>query len=266
MLREKARQRTGNDDYISFTPNDNPVLAATQSEPSESEHVNFFKEVEDGTAEYKKSNKEYEKEKKEEQEKYEKQIGYLTYLGQDTNEMLKKQSWYEQMPDRSGTKGEVNLKSKIREDPLNVMKKFTEKIENNDEPPVVDIMVNDYTKQQAHKKRSKHKKHHKEKKKKKDKKRKRRSSSGSESEDEEERIRKKQRLEVLRLERLKREAAERLKAQKLVDKLSGKDENEDKDKNKEKEKGKVEKAAPIKRKYNSQFNPELAKQNYEKHH
>lgn len=239
MLREKARERVGctvNEEYISLTSND------------DKEHVNFFKEVEDGTAEYKKTNKEYEKEKKEEQEKYEKQIGYLTYLGQDTNESLKKQSWYELVPDRSNINGEVNMKSKIREDPLNVMKKFTEKpVDSKTTVSTVNLELHLNKLRKRKEKKKKHKKH---KEKKRDSKKRKRQSD--DSEDQEEQTRRKQKLEVLRAERMKREADERLKAQMLIDKLKGKTEN------------KETPVSNIRRKYNSQFNPELAKQNYEK--
>lgn len=207
-------------------------------------HVNFFKEVEDGTAEYKKTNKEYEKDKKEEQEKYEKQIGYLTYLGQDTNELLKKQCWYELMPDRTNVESEVNMKSKIREDPINIIKKNTEKLIKNNEAKSNLFNVRHVEDRGEHKKKKN--------KKKKSKKRKY-SSCEETSEDEEEKLKKKQKLEVLRMERLKREAEERERAQSLFDKIHGKKKDEIPPKH-----------SPVKRKYNSQFNPELAKQNYDR--
>ena len=58
-----------------------------KSEPSQLTHVNFFEELEAGESGTSQGNADREKEKKQEQEEYEKKIGLLTYLGQDTNEL-----------------------------------------------------------------------------------------------------------------------------------------------------------------------------------
>ncbi|KAJ8950144.1 hypothetical protein NQ314_007997, partial [Rhamnusium bicolor] len=113
----KSRSSQPNIDFVSLNSIKKVEVATTSG------HINFFKDLEEGTAELKQFNKEHDKEKKEEREKYEKQIGYLTYLGQDTNEALGKKSWYDVAPDReSSGQGEVNMKSKIREDPIGIIK------------------------------------------------------------------------------------------------------------------------------------------------
>lgn len=269
LLRQKSRQRLAAGGFI-------PLKSDQKSEELDilpTDHINFFQEVEEGTAEYKKSNKEHEKEKKEEQEKYEKQIGYLTYLGQDTNEALGKKNWYDVAPDRSSfEKEEVNMKAKMKEDPLTIIKKYTsiEKTsQSSAKTNIFPIIHSSTVDKQSHsrkrkfssdssfsekyKGRKKHKKH------KSKKKHSKHNSDLSESDSDSDiqEIEKKRKLEVLRMERLKREQEERKKTDMLLAKVYGED-----------DKNKTNTAQPkvqrhVKQKYNSQFNPEIAKQNFQ---
>ncbi|XP_055685576.1 leukocyte receptor cluster member 1 homolog [Lutzomyia longipalpis] len=229
------------------------------------EHVNFFSEVESGKYQAEGENKEYVKEKKDEKEKYEKQVGYLTYLGQDTNEALGKRSWYEEPPKRedrfteSGKIVETGLKSKIYNDPLNVMKRYlaagssrTSTSSSTPDPSLLKAYESLLHSQRERSSEGRSKKH-------KEKKRKRSRRSSSESEDETERSAKKAKLEKLRAERLQREKAERQRTDAFLAKLRGDPEPEKEPKKTEKEPP----VRPMKQKYNSQFNPELAKQNYD---
>lgn len=232
-------------------------------------HINFFHDLEEGNAEQKQVNKEHEKEKKEEKEKYEKQIGYLTYLGQDTNEALGKKSWYDALPDRSNNdQTELYMKGKIREDPLEDIKKFTDLVKKADEirktnerqllyKPVIDELeqirnkkrkyICDCTSGPSVEVRREHKN------KRKYNAKKQSCSSASETSDsdtEKEKLERQKKLELLRVERLKREKAEKQRTEKLLTELKGKQRGQEVVK---------DKFVP---KYNSQFNPELAKQNY----
>ncbi|XP_063593181.1 leukocyte receptor cluster member 1-like [Penaeus indicus] len=93
-------------------------------------NINFFKDLEDGKKTHG-TNKEYEEEKKAEQEKYEKSIGYLTYLGQDSVEATGGKAWYEGSDGRAAYRDkdgedvqEVGLKSKSKLDPMNEIRKY----------------------------------------------------------------------------------------------------------------------------------------------
>lgn len=274
LLRTKARQSKGSD-ASSIEKNDIPPSSSTRV--TDFGHVNLFQALEEGRDSVKKPNAEYEKEKKEEQEKYEKQIGYLTYLGQDTNESLKKQDWYEEPPDRESLKcdkTEVGLKFKSYHDPLNVIRRYlpeekiepasgsgTQRLKTTRYEPIMEqvVSINEKLDARKHVKKSskKSKKHKKHKKHKKSKKRKKSDTSSSESEEEDEETQalKRQKLEILRQERLKREQAERVKAEQLLAKLRG-------DPAPKPPEPSVDRV-PVKQKYNSQFNPELARQNYD---
>lgn len=171
------------------------------------------------------------------------------------------------MPDRSikSEEGEVGLKTKLLHDPLTIMKKYTEGMKSKEEVlsqksnkhvfPITSYSSSTRSRssslscsEKKHKKK-KHKKH-------KSKRRRTESSSDEESEDSEDEVVKEERrrkLEVLRMERLAREKEERKKAEMLLAKINGVDKAKPVE-NKSK--------SPVKQKYNSQFNPDLAKQNY----
>lgn len=223
FLRNKSKQRY--DDSA-----DRPEEIKTEK-PS---HVNFFQDLEDGHVAHTGVNKEHEKDKKEEKEAYEKKIGYLTYLGQDTDEVTGNVRWYNKKPtrlDMHETDKEIETKVKTYNDPLLMMKKYIE----GDQKSCTMSKVLDKKKDDSLKKKHKKKKKKKEKEKKKDK-------------DE-----KKLDLEKLREKRLKREREERFRASQLLAKMNGVEPVEV---------SKPQIKPTIVQKYNSQFNPYLAKQNY----
>ncbi|GLH13781.1 Leukocyte receptor cluster member 1 [Gryllus bimaculatus] len=224
-------------------------------------HVNFFEELEEGKVVTTRTNAETELEEKEKKEKYEKQIGYLTYLGQDTVETTGNIPWYDKVPQHQfndASQEEKNIKSKLLNDPLTTIKKYipseTKSIKSSSETPSSSIKRSllDY--------QSIHRRERKKKQKKKAKKRRKRSSrsssvsessTNSESDNEEVKIQSRKSLELLRAERLKREKEERERTERLLARLQGKEVKEEK------------KEAPVVlQKYNSQYNPELAKQNF----
>merc|ERR1711970_998931 len=70
-------------------------------------------------------------EKKKEQEEYEKKVGYLTYLGQDTEELTGEQVWWKKkpqdrlvMPESNKVKSAVSQKHKEFLDPLSDLRKY----------------------------------------------------------------------------------------------------------------------------------------------
>ncbi|XP_059053980.1 leukocyte receptor cluster member 1 homolog [Achroia grisella] len=216
-----------------------------------SEHVNLFVDLDHAVGT---TNKEHDKETKEKKEEYEKKIGYLTYLGQDTNEALKKKNWYEVLPESrlSNTteikdtydklvfrdidgkpkskeldikNGEMNWKSKQSIDPINKFKKHCNNTVENKSNSVVKI-VDDYSKLiSTHKPRK--------------------SDKDTKKQD------KLKKIQKLREARIKRELQEKHKTELFLSGFNkctviAEDQNVKK----------------VKAKYNSQFNPELARQNY----
>lgn len=230
-----------------------------QSLHKSQDHINLFSDIEHAVQT---TNKSHDREIKEKKEEYEKKIGYLTYLGQDTNEALGKKNWYDLPPestrfsrssqvkdtydklvlkDESGKPkkrkidekdGEIGWRSKQKIDPLNSFREYCgkekskiHKYDVTDKINVIPIV------QHLHKKEiKKNKKSHKN------------SKDNSLA-----------KLQKLREARLKREQQEKYKTKMFLSNLSGeKPVNEDSNKQK-----------TIKPKYNSQFNPELARQNYQ---
>ncbi|XP_050351611.1 leukocyte receptor cluster member 1 homolog [Nymphalis io] len=213
--------------------------------PATQEHINLFADLEHAIQT---TNKEHDKEIKEKNEEYEKKIGYLTYLGQDTNEALGKKNWYNVIPestrfsrssdikdtyeklmlkDKDGKikeklkdekDGEIAWSAKQQLDPMNSFKSFCHNSKNKD---IFKKKLDNKKKNQ----KSKHK-----------------------NKDD-----LKKKLQKLREARLKREQQEKYRTEMFLSKLNGTAPEKEKD----------EKIPKIKPKYNSQFNPEIARQNYQ---
>ncbi|XP_024876564.1 leukocyte receptor cluster member 1 homolog [Temnothorax curvispinosus] len=245
LLRHRAR-----------TNYDGRAETETTSTSKKLEHVNFFAELEDGKIDYNRPNVEHEKEKKEEKEKYEKQIGYLTYLGQDTNEATGKKNWYEELPKRlTDTEKDVELetKKKALNDPMVDIRKYLKIMHSKSAEDHVKVKTEAVKRKcdsdGSHSDRESHSTH----KKCKDKKHKKKKHKHSEKK--EVRSQTSTDVEKLRAERLLREQSEKLRTEALLAKVRGEP---------------VPVVAPetpkptIKQKYNSQFFPEIARQNAER--
>ncbi|XP_075146863.1 uncharacterized protein LOC142221167 [Haematobia irritans] len=241
-------------------------LSTNEEDPTSSGHVNLFA---DYKTHVKTTNKDLEKEKKDEQEKYEKQIGYLTYLGQDTNEALRLKSWYEVAPKRLdvGEEREIvekDIKNKYSHDPLTLINALlppepkaigkTTPTKRKRSPSPVLTKTSDESSSKDSRKHKKHKKEKKKHQKKKNKKRhkdhKKKKSKSKERFDEEDVLKKRLKLEEMRKERLRRELAEKARQDAL---LAPKESTKPADN--------VPSTPRVVQKYNSQFNPEYAKQN-----
>merc|ERR1712142_1225848 len=133
LMRERARQKRIEAGTEDKTNTDQSVVVADDSSSvmGRGGHVNFFQQLEDGEGAIS-TNKEHEEEKKKEQEEYEKKVGYLTYLGQDTEELTGEQVWWRKLPkDRlAESANQSNIKSAVAEkqkqfmDPLADIKKY----------------------------------------------------------------------------------------------------------------------------------------------
>lgn len=251
-------------------PHKDKLVEVEASTSEKFDHINFFRELEEGTVAHSGVNKDHEQEKKEEREKYEKQIGYLTYLGQNTVEATGQVSWYNKVPERSRSGNsepsvEASVKSKQLIDPLNDIRRALDMTKDEvkyekKQSSSISSKSHDRSnstdgphdhkrhKLKSLKKKKKHRKKSKKRKKDSDTDESSSDSDVSGSEDSETDRKRKINLDELRAERLQREEKEKLRAAQVLAKLRGETVPEPK--------------PIIQQKYNSQFNPHLAKQNF----
>lgn len=290
LLRKRTTQTPATETSETSTKDEAKIVSSTG-------HVDLFADHEDKQ----KKVKPMDEEKRLEQEKYEKQIGYLTYLGQDTHEALGTQSWYNAPRERhkpdecteSGEKVEIGLKTKHLNDPMFqfLKKSFTTETkkssEKKDLPNVstksaaselhgISIGIDrsrkrkrSISQERKHKKsksskKSKEKKEKKKKHKKEKRKRKHSSSGESHSDSESEQLRqhKLQNLQKLREERLQRERQEQNRTKDFLRNKFPALLPPEEVKKPDESSTEQPRLPLMKQKYNSQFNPYLAKQNY----
>ncbi|KAH3883077.1 leukocyte receptor cluster member 1 homolog [Dreissena polymorpha] len=191
-------------------------------------HINFFKDIEAGDVKQG-TNKEYEKEKKEEKEKWEKDIGLLNYLGQNSVEKQEDRPWY--LSKRKELNAEEKFDAKDRKlknslDPLHQMSSYLSTKHKHSEK--------EKDRKSSHKLKSKHKEKNSH-----DKKVAKPSASKS--------------IEQLRAERLKREQEERQRVRELFSGESSKVKEANEPMN-ERDRG-----------YNSVYNPDLVRRKKPRH-
>ncbi|CAF1270805.1 unnamed protein product [Adineta steineri] len=206
--------------------------SADQTSQKPTEHVNLFQLEEQGLKAHDATNAEHEKEKKAETEDFEKKLGLLTYLGGSVVESKGNVPWYmerganKQLTSKEVPKVDKEERDRLRiqkQDPLNHMSKYVDdlKRKRDDETKSSSTNVKKPTSSIS-------------------------SSSSSSS-----------RIEQLRAERLKRESQERTKTAAYLSRVfTGNESTPDT----------PEPVVPVetndrKRRYNSQFNPDFAKQN-----
>ncbi|KAG8197018.1 hypothetical protein JTE90_004290 [Oedothorax gibbosus] len=192
------------------------------------DHVNFFKEIEEAGGYSGGTNKEHEAEEKAKKEKYEKDIGLLTYLGQSSVEAKGEVPWYlkssvkDEKNSLDGKEETPSAKYKSKIDPLNDMKKYISLKEKKHGDKEIFIYKKDKSEIQPKKRKAN------------------------------ESTCKMSKIEELRAKRLKREAEEKNRCQKYLESIR---------------KGPSEAQPEVilddrTRKYNSQFNPHLARNNF----
>lgn len=183
----------------------------------------------------------------------------MTYLGQDTNEATGKKNWYEELPKRlTDTEKDVELeaKKKALNDPMVDIKKYLKLMHSKsaeDHPKVKTDSIkrkhrDSDSSHSDHESYSTHKKN-------KDNKHKKKKHKEKHSDKKEVRSQTSIDIEKLRAERLLREQSEKLRTEALLAKVKGEPLPV----------VKPETPKPtLKQKYNSQFFPEIARQNAER--
>ncbi|XP_050092873.1 leukocyte receptor cluster member 1 [Anopheles aquasalis] len=276
LLRQKAR---GNRDNFS-----NHFKPTKSSPPTRLEHINFFAELEEGKlVGFKQGNADYDKEKRKEQESYEKQVGYLTYLGQDTNETLGIKDWYDMLPkkhdkiDNNGQFVELGENKKYSHDPIHMIRKYVpsarcsvsqrirSNISQNNRGRTAHVVETQRKVQRKHEtnsieidrpeKKMKHKCLH-NRERKYNKKLKNDKYRRTDNINKEEEHRKAVRIEIMRQERIARELKEKERSKKIIARAQ----NSNPFNEPEPTVVSLGDCAP-RQKYNSQFNPDIAKQN-----
>ena len=132
LERRKAIGETSDDQSSSsqLEPGHSDATKNNLSIVGKSGHINFFQHLEEGDRGAA-PNEEFLREQREEKEKYEKSIGYLTYLGQGSCEATKQRAWFETLPtDRAAERKatgseEVSRTAKCLADPLAVFSRLT---------------------------------------------------------------------------------------------------------------------------------------------
>ena len=225
-------------------------------------HLNIFADFSDKNES---KNKDHEKEAKEEKDKYETKTGILKYLVE--KDLDSDQNWYldshekrmklkdNSTDEKDSEKLLKDNKTKQMNDPMEDIKRYLDSMKSKSEDKTTKRKISDKSiefiksSESSAKTKTKHKKKHK--KHKKHKKRKHLSESSDESEDNASDQKVSKTLQQLRAERLERERIER---ERTVELLTGR-------KNIKEDSVIMDER---RRTYNSQFNPEIARQNIDK--